>query len=93
MVHAAKAADAVAHALVARHNPVIEAVRAEDRAAGEIEGKIEGPFAILAARDLDPDRARERILRECEPQRLDRWIARAATAATLAEVLDSDGSS
>ena len=32
MVHAAKADDAVARALVARRNPVIEAVRAEGRA-------------------------------------------------------------
>jgi Uma2 family endonuclease len=91
MVHAAKADDAVARALLARHNPVIEAVRAEDRAAGKIEGKLEGLFAILAARDMDPDSAaRERILCERDPQRLDRWIVRAATAATLAEVLDSD---
>jgi len=96
MVHAAKADDAVARALVARHNPVIEAVRAEDRAAGKAEGKIEGKaegkiealIAILAARDTDPgSAARERILRERDPQRLDRWIVRAATAATIAEIL------
>ena len=47
--------------------------------------------AILAARNLDPDSAaRERILRERDPQRLDRWLVRAATAAILAEVLDSE---
>jgi Uma2 family endonuclease len=100
MVHAAKADDAVARALVARHNPVIEAVRAEDRAAGRAEGKAEGKIegkaegkieallAILAARDIDADSAaRERILRERDPQRIDRWIARAAISATIAEVL------
>jgi hypothetical protein len=74
----------VARALVARRNPVIEAVVAE----GRIEGKIEALIAILAARDIDPGAARERILRECDPHRLDRWIARAATASTLAAVLD-----
>lgn len=42
MIHAAKADDAVARALVARHNPVIEAVRAEDRAASKAEGVQEG---------------------------------------------------
>jgi hypothetical protein len=69
MVHAAKADDAVARALVSRHNLVIEAVRAEDRAAGKIEGKIEALFVILAARNIDPDiAARERILRERDPQ-------------------------
>ena len=88
MVHAAKADDAVARALVARHNVVIETVRAEDRAAGKAEGKIEALIAILAARDIDLDSdAREQILRERDPQRLDRWIARAAISATIAEVL------
>lgn len=95
MVHAAKADDAVARALVARHNLVIEAVRAEDRAAGKAEGKIEGKIealiAILAARHIDPDSAAsEQILRERDPQRLDRWIARAAISATIAEVLASE---
>jgi len=100
MVHAAKADDAVARALVARRNPVIEAVRAEDRAASKAEGKIEGKIegkaegkiealiAILAARGIDPGAARDRIVEERDPHRLDRWIARAATASTLAEVLD-----
>jgi hypothetical protein len=88
MVRASKVDDAVARALVARRNLVIEAVRAEDRAAGKLEGKIEALIAILAARDIDPDSAtRERILRERDPQRLDRWIARAAISATIAEVL------
>jgi Uma2 family endonuclease len=84
MVHAAKADDAVARALVARRNPVIEAVRAEDRATS----KIEALLAILAARNIDPGAARERIVRERDPHRLDRWITRAATASTLADVLD-----
>src|SRR6185503_4016540 len=52
MVHAAKADDSVARALVARRNPVIEAVRAEDRATSRIEGKIEALIAILAARHI-----------------------------------------
>jgi hypothetical protein len=106
MVHAAKADDAVARALVARRNPVIEAVRAEDRAQAKIEGKLEGNIegniegklegkieallAILAARDIEAAVARDRIVGERDPQRLDRWIARAATASTLAEVLDGE---
>ena len=107
IIHAAKADDAVARALVARHNPVIEAVRAEDRAAsraegkiegkiegkteGKIEGKIEALVAILTARDIALDSAaRERILREHDPQRLDRWIARAAVSAVIAAVLTEE---
>ena len=91
MIHAAKADDAVARALVARHNPVIEAVRAEDRAAGRVEGKIEALVAILAARDIALDSAaRERIVRERDPERLDLWIARAAVAEVIAEVLTEE---
>jgi Uma2 family endonuclease len=91
MVHAAKADDAVAQALVARHNPVIEAVRAQDRAEGKEEGKLEGKLealiAILAARGIEPDgAAHARIAGERDPLRLDRWIARAAIASTLADV-------
>jgi hypothetical protein len=88
MVHAAKADDPVARALVARRNPVIEAVRAEDRAEGKIEGKIDALLAILAARHIEPGAARDRIVQERDPHRLDRWIARAATAEALTEVFD-----
>jgi hypothetical protein len=35
-----------------------------------------------------PGPARERIVGERGPDRLDGWIARAATASTLADVLD-----
>jgi Uma2 family endonuclease len=95
MLHAARADDAVARALVARHNPVIEAVRAEDRAAsraeGKIEGKIEALVAILTARDIALDSAaRERILREHDPQRLDRWIARGAVSSVISSVLTEE---
>jgi Uma2 family endonuclease len=91
MIHAARTDDAVARALVARHNPVIEAVRAQDRASGKLEGKLEGLIAILTARGIALDSTtRERIVCERDPQRLDRWIARAATSTTITEVL-ADG--
>jgi Uma2 family endonuclease len=111
VIHAAKADDAVARALVARRNPVIEAVRAQDRREGKAEGRTEGKaegrtegkaegrtegkaealLAVLAARGIALDRAmRDRILGERDPLRLDRWIARAATAATIADVLAGD---
>jgi len=100
LIDSARTDDAMARALVARRNPVIEAVRAEDRATsradgkiegrieGKIEGKIEALLAILAARQIDSGAAREQIAREGDPHQLDRWIARAATASTLSEVLD-----
>lgn len=94
MVLAAKADDSVARALIARRNPVIEAVRTRDRAdamvEGQIAGKIEAVLAILAARGIDLGAAHERIVHERDPARLDGWISRAANAATLADVLDDE---
>ena len=99
MVRAAKVDDVVARALVTKRNPVIETVRAEDRAAGRIEGELKGKLegeingrikallAILTVRGIDAGPAREQIGRECDPDRFDRWIVRASTA-TLAEVFD-----
>jgi flagellar biosynthesis/type III secretory pathway protein FliH len=42
LIRAAKADDAMARALVAKRNPVIEAVRAESKLEGLAEGKLEG---------------------------------------------------
>jgi hypothetical protein len=96
MVHAAKADDAIARALVIKRNPVIEAVRAEGQAEGKREGLAEGKLhgraeallAILIARGvaINPgDRAQ--ILGERDPGRLDRWLARAASCGAVAELL------
>ena len=87
MLHAARADDEIARALVARHNPVIEAVRAEDRAAGKAEGKAEAVLTVLAARKVAVgDTERVRILGERDPAQLDRWLAAAATCAEVAEL-------
>ena len=91
LVHAAKADDAMARALLVKQNPVLEATRAQDRitarAEGKLEGLAEGLLLVLATRgvSLDPA-ARARILGERDPERLDRWIARAMTCTTLAEM-------
>lgn len=76
--------------------PVIEAVCAEYRTASKAEGRIEGKaeakiealITILAARGIAPSAALERIVEERGPNTLNRWIARAAAASTLAEVFD-----
>jgi hypothetical protein len=99
LIPAAKADDAVARALLLKQNPVLEATRAQDRVTARAEGKVEGKaegrveskveavLVILAARgvSLDPS-ARARIIGEREPAQLDRWIARAATCATIADL-------
>lgn len=76
--------DAVAAALLAKHNPVLEAFGAERRA----EGMAEAILAVLDARGLEvaePERAW--IAGERDPGRLARWAARAATCASAAELL------
>jgi Uma2 family endonuclease len=91
MLDAARADDEVARALVARRNPVIEAVRAEDRAIGRAEGitrgKAEAVLAVLAARRIAVgDAERVRILDEQDPGQLDRWLAEVGTCMKVAEL-------
>jgi Uma2 family endonuclease len=91
LIPAAKADDAVARALLLKQNPVLEATRAQDRvtarAEGRVESKVEAVLVILAARGVSLDQpARARIIGEREPAQLDRWIARAATCATIADL-------
>ncbi|HEX3482727.1 MAG TPA: Uma2 family endonuclease [Kofleriaceae bacterium] len=103
LVHAAKADDSMARALIAKRNPVIEAVRAQDRAEGKAKGLAEGKAKglaegkakgkaealvdVLALRNLPvDDAARSRILGEQDLARLQRWLSRAMTCATVAEL-------
>jgi predicted transposase/invertase (TIGR01784 family) len=68
---------------------------------GKIEGKIEGRaegaahalLTVLRVRGIAvPDAARERILAEKDPARLERWHERAILAASVAEVIDEPSS-
>jgi Uma2 family endonuclease len=96
LVGAARADDAMARALVIKRNPVIEAVkneardegRREARDEGLAEGLAEALIAVLHARGVpltDADRAR--ILAERDPDQLRRWLARASTCASTAELV------
>jgi Uma2 family endonuclease len=100
LIRNAKADDAVARALVARNNPVVLQNRAEGKAEGRAEGLAEGKaegraegkaeavIVLLTARGIALDAAtRERLLGERDVQQLDRWIVRAASCATLADLL------
>jgi len=91
LLHAANTNDAVAYALVARQNPIIEAVRARARAEGKAKGRAEGKaemlIAFLTARGIELGAGeRDRILGECDPARLVRWAIRAATCRSLEEL-------
>ncbi|WP_129346167.1 hypothetical protein [Sorangium cellulosum] len=66
--------------------------RAEGEAKGEARGRAEGRqealMTLLRARGLSPSRDDEARIRACtDPAKLDRWIARAATATSVREAL------
>jgi hypothetical protein len=78
-----------------------EAAKREERHWGRVEGRVEGEskgrteeaaravLTVLRVRGIVvPDAARERILAEKEPERLERWLEKAAVVASVGEVLD-----
>ena len=83
LISTVRADDAVARALLLKGNPVLVQKLAEGRA----EGKAEALIVVLTARGIAlDDVTRTRFLGERDPHRLDRWIARATTCKTLAEL-------
>lgn len=58
-------------------------------AQGRVEGAACSLLAVLLARGIAvPDAMRERILAEKEPERLRRWLEKAAVAASVTTVID-----
>jgi hypothetical protein len=63
--------------------------RAEGHAAGHAAGEARALLTVLRARGIAvPDAVRERILAEKDPERLERWLEKAAVAASVAAVID-----
>jgi hypothetical protein len=90
LVDPTRADAAVAWALIARRHPVIEAAIETAVRAGMARGRIETLLTVLASRfDLRPGE-REQLLRERDPVRLGRWILRAASCASVADLLASE---
>jgi len=101
LLDAAEADKAVAQALVEKHNPVIEDLKAETFAEGRregrdqgvVEGKAAAILAVLAARGLAVGEAvRARIAGCRDGAVLDRWIGRAAVADAAEDVVGGGGS-
>ena len=58
-------------------------------AEGRAEGRAEGLLTVLQVRGIPvPDAVRERILAEKDPERLKRWLEKAAVAASADAVVD-----
>ena len=63
--------------------------RAEGRAEGRTEEAAHAVLTVLQTRGLAvPDAARERILAQKDPERLERWLEKTAVAASAAAILD-----
>jgi hypothetical protein len=63
--------------------------RAEEGAEGRAETRARDILTVLRARGIVvSDSARERILAQKDPERLERWLERALVAPSIAEVLD-----
>ncbi|WP_438018742.1 hypothetical protein WMF18_06540 [Sorangium sp. So ce315] len=61
---------------------------AKGRAEGEAKGRQDALLTLLRARGLSPSQDDEARIRACaDAAKLDRWIARAATATTVREAL------
>jgi hypothetical protein len=66
--------------------------RAEGRAEARVEQTARAVLTVLRARGVDvPDGVRERILAERDPKRLDRWLEKAAVAASVDDVFGETG--
>ena len=64
-------------------------LRDEGRNQGRAEEAARAVLTVLRARGIPvPDAARERIVVEKDTARLSRWLERAATASSIAEVVD-----
>ena len=62
---------------------------AQGRAEGRAEEAARNLLTVLGARGIAvPDAVRERILAQKDPERLERWLEKAAVAASISAVLD-----
>ena len=62
---------------------------AQGRAEGSADEAARALLTVLRVRGIEvPEAARERILSQKDPERLERWHERAIVATSLAKVLD-----
>lgn len=88
LLQSAKADDAVAAALLAKHNPVLEAALDDAAARGAQQGARALLLRLLRQRFGDEVDARaEQRLAAASTEQLEIWAARVLTAASLAELL------
>jgi hypothetical protein len=76
-------------AFIVSTQSIVDQLRAEGRDEGRAEGEARALLTVLRGRGIAvADAARERILAERDRARLERWLEKAGTAATVAELLE-----
>jgi Uma2 family endonuclease len=93
LTDAARSDDAVARALLAKRNPVIDRALEGARNEGERDGRVQGKLAalvtLLRARGLRVSKKTEqRLLSAREEARVDRWLTGAVSCASVEALLD-----
>ena len=72
-------------------SPLFEEIRDEARAESRAESRAEDILTVLAERGIDvPEDARERITGCGDPETLSRWLRRAVTTASAAEIFEAE---
>jgi shikimate 5-dehydrogenase len=62
-------------------------------AQGRAGGAARAVLTVLRVRGITvPDAARERIVAQKDPDRLERWLEKAAVASSVSDVIDADPS-
>jgi len=74
-------------------SPFAKKYVAQGRTEGRVEGRTEEAarnlLTVLRVRGLAvPEAVRERILAQKDPERLERWLEKAAVAASVTAVID-----
>jgi len=88
LAEAMRADDAVARALLAKKNPVIEDALRAAKGGGKREGKREALLQILSARGLEiSKKADERLRAERDEAVIDRWLGRAVSCDSVDALL------
>lgn len=87
LLDATAADNAVVEALIAKRNPVIRQREAEAEAKGHAKGVAEAILKVLEARGVEVSAEQQQEISSCRiPDRLDRWLRRAALASSATEV-------
>jgi hypothetical protein len=90
LVSASSADDAVAAALIAKGNPVIESTVAKGKAKGRAEGQTQSILGVLRARGLEvTDELSEKILACSDMEKLTKLLEAAVMAQSADELLDT----